>query len=139
MKAMQSFGHVSILSARVSHTFLRRLLDKAHDPALVSGGSNSRSNSYTAFAAASDTCTTHILSWVVWLSWYEAYKIYLVYTHPLEVHQKDFSQSDIRVDTVVFVHLLVPTLGPRSEVVCLIIEGIGLLIFLLCRQKEQIY
>jgi len=57
MKAMQSFGHVSIFTTRLSHTFLRRLLDRAHDPALVSAGSNRRRSWYTALAAASDTYT----------------------------------------------------------------------------------
>jgi len=53
-----------------------------------------------------------------------------VYTHPLEVHEEHFTQGDIRIDAVVLVHLFMPAFGPGGEISCLVVEGVGMLVFL---------
>ena len=71
----------------------------------------------------------------------ECMRSYLVHTHPLEVHQEHLAQCNIRVDTVVVVHLVMPPLGSEGEFSGLVVEGVGLVIFLVlrcipCKQEE---
>ena len=71
----------------------------------------------------------------------ECMRSYLMHTHPLEVHQEHLAQCNIRVDTVLVVHLVVPPLGPRGEFSGLVVEGVELVVLrvlrcILCKQEE---
>ena len=56
-----------------------------------------------------------ILGVYVWLSW-QIESSHLEDTHPFEVHKQEFTQCDVGVDTVFFVHHVVPVFGPRREI-----------------------